>query len=675
MNPTFTLTDILPNNRNTSHLLSLLRERIKKINEGKTALERGASVKEAFPDLAEQTIQLAEEAMNGMLVLPGTGPELYFVGNPPKWTFNPVNDNEYTFHLNRMHHLKTLAEAYSLTGNLNYAKKALDELEDWIDTVPCPEIQDECGTYILEHFEGLSPWRALEVGIRGYRTWPIIIELLADTPYFTETLLEKILISIYTHCQVLYHVSPLLWPKADHNHYLMENLGLMSFACLFPEMKDSNLFLAHSQKELDRCMEAQCTPCGGQIEGCPSYHNGCVFWFAMRVVFARKFHVEVPESYLQQLEKMFVHSVQATRACGGNFPWGDSHIAEKETMSLAAVSCYMAYAKSSYLETALYFYPASTVLTDIRDNLWRIPEPKKLRDDMVQAQHSPVKPVLPCVAWQKDLDQVYLRTSWEKDAISLMTGCRTPVQNLHAHIDAGGFDLTAYGDTLVTDPAIYTYKDSEDRKHFKSAFWHNCLTVNNRNMWEYLSSWAYGPQKEGHILSVTEEPGFVSVVSRHHNYEPVIATRALTLLDNQMVLVVDEVLGLKKQDSVQIHFHLDRTSVVLTSQGLYTDAKGRPNIELLYNPSMETRLEVGKISTANDVWHDSTLVHLNHPVDAAEDTFFHCSLLIPHRAGEFLSCTEFHQEPRANGFYISIRLKEEHTRFELLWNGETLIKL
>ena len=365
--------------------------------------------------------------------------------------------------------MKTLAEAYSLTGNLNYAKKALDELENCIDTVPCPEIQDERGAYILEHFEGLSPWRALEVGIRGYRTWPIVIELLAETPYFTEALLEKILINVYTHCQVLYHVSPRLWPKADHNHYLMENLGLMSFSCLFPEMKDSALFLAHSQKELERCIKQNHVPlCGGRIEGSPSYHNGCVFWFAMRIVFARKFHVDVSESYIQQLEKMFIHSVQATRACGGNFPWGDSHIAEKETMSLAAVSCYMAYAKSSYLETALYFYPVSTVLTDIRDNLWRIPEPEKLRDDMVQAQHSPVKPVFPCVAWQKDLDQVYLRTSWERDAISLMTGCRTPVQNLHAHIDAGGFDLTAYGDTLVTDPAIYTYKDSEDGNILKA---------------------------------------------------------------------------------------------------------------------------------------------------------------------------------------------------------------
>ncbi len=675
MNSTVAIRDILPENIDTKKLLVLLRNRILKANNGKTALERGAAVREAFPELADSTVKLAEEAMKGMLVLPGTGPELYFVGNPPKWTFNPVNDNEYTFHLNRMHHLKTLAEAYSVTGCLDYAEKALKELEHWIDTVSCPDIQDEAGLCLPENFSGLSPWRALEAGIRGYRTWPLIIELLANTPCFTKDLLEKILCCVYTHCRVLFCISPLLWPKADHNHYLMENLGLMSLSCLFPEMKDSAAFLAHAQKELDRCMAAQCTPCGGQIEGCPSYHNGCVFWFAMRVVFARKFHMEVPEAYIRQLEKMFIHSVTATRSCGGNFPWGDSHIAEKETMSLAAVACYMACGDPKYLETALYVYPESTVFNDIRDNLWRIPDPAKLKTLMDQAAKTPKKPDLPLVSWQKDLDQVYIRTGWDHDAISLMTACRSPVQNLHAHIDTGGFDLTAYGDTLVTDPGIYTYKDSEDRKHFKSAFWHNCLTVNNKNMWEYLASWAYGPQKEGHIISVREDPGLVSVVSRHHNYKPASATRVLALLDSRALMVIDEVAGLKKGDSVQIHFHLDRPRIRLTSMGLCTEGKDRSNMELLCSPAMETCLEAGKISTANDVWHDSTLVHLNHRVEEETKTFLHCALLIPLRPGQALSCREFHQERREEGLFISCRLGENQDSHQLLWNGRTLIKL
>ena len=50
-------------------------------NNRDSILAHGTAIREYFPDLADQTIKLAEEAMNGMLVLPGTGPELYFVGN------------------------------------------------------------------------------------------------------------------------------------------------------------------------------------------------------------------------------------------------------------------------------------------------------------------------------------------------------------------------------------------------------------------------------------------------------------------------------------------------------------------------------------------------------------------------------------------------------------------
>ncbi|WP_215701552.1 heparinase II/III family protein [Clostridium sp. MCC353] len=673
MNQTITAEGILPEGMTSPELLKRLKDRILAANQGKTALERGAVIKEQFPQLASHTIELADQALKGLLVLPGTGPDLYFVGNPPKWQFNPVNDNEYTFHLNRMHHLKTMAEAYSLTGNLEYAKKAIDELSDWIDTNKCPGLTDETGAYALDRYSGLSTWRALEVGIRGYRTWPIIIELLADTPYFTPEFLEKLVCSIYEHCRVLYEISPLLWPKADHNHYLMENLGLMSFSCLFPEMKNSGVYLAHSQNELDRCMEAQCTPCGGQIEGCPSYHNGCVFWFAMRAVFARKFNIQVPNAYLERLEKMFQHSVYATRSCGGNFPWGDSHIADKETMSLAAVSCYMAYSDPKYLETALYFYPPSTLLEDVRDNLWRIPDTRQIKEVMETAVSSPKKPDLPLIAWQKDLNQVYIRTGWERDAISFMTACRTPVQNLHAHIDAGGFDLTAFGEPLLTDPGIYTYKNDENRKRFKSAFWHNCLTVNWKNMWEYQASWAYGPQKEGRLVSVTEEDGIICALSCHHNYEPAEAVRCLSLIDNRFLVVVDQVSGLEKGDSVQIHFHPDRTFIKETPFGMISALDGRPNIELAYGSFMETQTEAGKISTVNDVWHDSLVVHLNHRMEE-NGTFRHAAILIPHSTEQSgPSCSFYQTEQKQDGFYITFCI--DSSEYRLVWKDNKLARV
>lgn len=657
-------------------LLVQLKQRVLDTNRGRTALERGAQIRTYFPQLADRTIQLANEAMNGMLVLPGTGPDLYFVGSPTKWESNPVNDNEYTFHLNRMPHLKTLAEAYSLTGDLDYAGKAIEELDHWISTVICPPITDEGGRYRLHAFQGLGTWRALEVGIRGYRTWPLIIELLSDTPFFTPEFLEKLIRCVELHCRVLYEVSPLLWPKADHNHYLMENLGLLSLSCLFPEMEDAPAYLAHAQAELDRCMEVQCTPCGGQIEGCPSYHNGCVFWFAMRLYFSRRFGLDVPDAYVSRLNKMFVHSVHATRSCGGSFPWGDSHTC-KETMSLAAVSCYMAYGTPDYLETALYFYPDTTVLEDIRDNLWRIPDVSQLKQIFHTASLNPKQPVLPLTAWQKDLDQAYVRSGWDRDALSFMTGCRSPIQNLHAHIDAGGFDFTAYGEPLVSDPGIYTYRDDENRRNFKSAFRHNCLTINWRNMWEYRGAWAYGPQKEGHILSVESSDRLVSVVSKHYNYAPAVATRLISMADRRFLVILDRAEGVAAGDSVQLHFHLNKTIWEKTELGLCTAAYDRPNAELAYigymdqSPcSLRELTEVGKISTGNDVWHDSLLLHLDYQMPRP-GCFIHATVILPHRAGKNPDfCRSLTLVPQEDRLLLTCQVGD-HV-YEFLWSGNTL---
>ena len=105
------LQDILTKGATAASLLPGLKQRVLQTNGQISALERGRCIREQFPDLAVDTLRLADEALAGRLVLPGTGPALHFIGNPPEWTENPVNDNEYTFHLNRMHHWKTMCEA------------------------------------------------------------------------------------------------------------------------------------------------------------------------------------------------------------------------------------------------------------------------------------------------------------------------------------------------------------------------------------------------------------------------------------------------------------------------------------------------------------------------------------------------------------------------------------
>lgn len=598
-----------------------------------TPMEKGAYIRKNFPEMAAQTLRLADEAMRGMLVLPGTGPELHFVGSPPLWQDNPPDDSEYTFHLNRMHHWKTLAEAYTLTGDVRYAEKVVAEWLDWIDTNPCPALRGPDGAYQLSRFEKRSTWRALEVGIRGYRTWPLVLELLLDSGCITPAFLSRLLACVQLHCRVLYEISPRLWPKADHNHYLMENLGLLTFACQFPELADSEQYREAAQRGLDRCIDVQCTPCGAQIEGCPSYHNGCVLWFALRIVLADQYGLQVPQEYCQKVRGMLRHSIEATRSCGGNFPWGDSHSSEKETMALAAVACYMAFGDWRDLARARWFYPHSTLVTELRDHLWRLRSLERLGGDLARADAEPLRPDAPCFVWQKDVGQVYLRSGWDKESLSVMTGCRTPVQNKHAHIDAGGFDFTACGQPLVTDPGIYTYAEGEARHHFKGSLWHNCLTVDGKDMWEYRGSWNYGPQKPGAIVWAQSGPGLAYAVSRHSNYEPVTATRVLALVQDSWLLVLDKAQGLAAGQRVEVGFHLDRTEVLSERDGVLTQRAGAPNVRLVGDGGQDDiALEEAAISTANDVAHPSRIARWRKTMRCAGD-YMQAVLLVPFAAG------------------------------------------
>src|SRR5438046_1748396 len=68
--------------------------------ERRVPRETAAFLNDRFPRIAAQTIADADESLAGRLILPGTLGERYFVGNPPDWYANPVNDNEFLWLLN-----------------------------------------------------------------------------------------------------------------------------------------------------------------------------------------------------------------------------------------------------------------------------------------------------------------------------------------------------------------------------------------------------------------------------------------------------------------------------------------------------------------------------------------------------------------------------------------------
>ncbi|NOU66163.1 hypothetical protein GC096_19170 [Paenibacillus sp. LMG 31461] len=585
---------------------------------------KSAYISEHMPELARETIANAEEAYKGMIILPGTGGVREFVGNPPCWLERRHNDNEFLWQLNRMTHWQEMLEAYSLTRDDKYGRKVIEEMLDWMETV---EIHEDMADYPVGYFSQCHPLRALELGIRCYKTWPLVLEHLGHTDMFTEEVLEKYLVAVYKQIKILRKVSPLLWPKADHNHFLMECLGILTTALYFPELKEAEEWKSFAIDGIERCVSAQLTEDGGQIEGCPSYHNGCMFWFGLAVVLAKRFHFQFSDRYMELLRKNMDYSIYSLRPTGKCVPIGDSYA--NHLAVLGAVYGYMALDDPIWLGLAANLIDYQLIVQEASKHVWRALDVKKLHDDLRALQDKQVECVKLTTFWNRTLHQAIIRSGWDSKALSFLFTCRSPVQNEHAHIDLMSFDFTALGKNMVCDPGFFCFRDDEDRRQFKSTNFHSTLLIDERDHFEYLGSWKYGPQKPGGIYNV-EDRGFYQVASAYHlNYEPVVHHRHIALVDDHMLVIADQVEGLDQQD-VERYFHLDFTEVEVGSDAIIATSD-IANLAIYSYPSEEVNLLPGRLSDGNDVARAATRVRF-HGKQSGTATYL--TVLVPYKGDQ-----------------------------------------
>ena len=269
----------------------------------------GKAIEWIKKDINNSTLIAAKEKeadyyMQNRFSIPGSCGERIFVGDPPQWSVMHTNDEEGLWVLNRTHHFDALAKLYHLTGKPEYAEKVLSDMENWIDTCPLGPLPDENTTpeeydKIRRFFSGLTPWRSLEVGIRMFDSWNIAYDCLLHSEFMTPELHSKIAYSFYEHALVLREMSPRYWPKANHNHYIHEMLGLLLIACVFPDFKESNAWREFAIHELGRCAKAQFAEDGAQVEGSPGYHQGCLGMFFAFVETAKIFNLTLPGDILE----------------------------------------------------------------------------------------------------------------------------------------------------------------------------------------------------------------------------------------------------------------------------------------------------------------------------------------------------------------------------------------
>ena len=513
----------------------------------------------------------AEEAMNGMLVLNGTGPKPVFVGIPPRWEENPCGVGGYTWTMSRLNYMVTLCKAFLLTGNRDYLDKVETDLWDWFRSVPAPPVPHDLDS--ANYYHCVHNWRMLEVGYRMVYTFPILLSVL-KVHGKDRKLVDRIYLSIAEHAERISAGSHLLWPGRDHNHYTEEINGLLSAASMLPEDPRSPGWIEQAMDGLEHACACQMTEDGAQTEGSAQYHTAVVINFCYSIHFAKRCGNTFSDAFVNRVKDGLDFAIHTLSPDGNTLPFGDSDPVFYTPYDAAMLS-YLLFGETRHLSTLRQMASSEFIIRQLSE---RFPWGFEGISDLLELLKKPApqgEALLPLMTYQRQMNQYIVRTGWHRDAACLYFSSDSPMHpgSNHAHMDQLGIIFAAYGKVLLQDPARYTYKDCEDRHLYKSSQVHNVPTVNGEDAFAYLGTFAYGPQKEGRITGIMDTDRIKGAFGYHRNYDPVTIRRTAALIDGTVLLIADTYEHVKGKQ-MKVFFHLNSTRGSRTGTVFATQDEG-----------------------------------------------------------------------------------------------------
>ncbi len=598
-----------------------LEERLLQTSRVQTLRRNGKILQDSGIALRNTIISRADKACKGYAILPGTGGQLFSIGTLPKWYVNPTNDQEFLWALNRMEWWTDLLRGFLVTGESAYVEPVISQFENWVQECSLPD-------FVPANFDGCSPWRSLEVGLRMAVSWPPVLEYLAGTEFWNDSLIDLYSSSARDHARVLLHMCPTRWPDANHNHYLTEMAGLLTIALLFPELDTKNAWRETAYSEIVRCIRNQITTEGGHIEGCPGYHNHCVDRLLVVKTLLEDFGSSLPVESLDRLKQAVAYTGHASRPTGTIVPWGDSD-PNYSHISVLLRAEQVGPDSASLAKAALNSVPPKRIenvfAERIEDISWEVASRYATR------KNDEVPPSVNALSIQNTLKQLSFRSDWSGNGLHLFFGCMSPVHHGgHAHMDPMSFELSCAGAVLLSDPGRYTYREGADRKEFKSATAHNTVTVNEEEPFFYRSSFEYGKQGFATMGPVVRTSYGLRFSAWQTNFMPVLHQRTIHIIKNVLVIIFDQFLR-DAQDSAtpfssaQLYFHSPGTSgelrhsrpgvVQYSHENLVLDIR-----KLDHSSEIDATILPGRISTQIDLVEPSqrlrcSMVPTNNSLD------------------------------------------------------------
>ncbi|OCT15628.1 hypothetical protein A8709_16320 [Paenibacillus pectinilyticus] len=436
-------------------------------------LQEAANVFEFhYPTRVAEVLEKADQCCVGKFSLPYTmaAGEWIDHGLRPDWLYNPTDDLEYTWILNRHWHLRDFGIAYLLTGDERYVAAFKRHIVSWIEQNPLPTSL----TYEqLVYFQRPGPWRLLEVGLR-VQSWVWGYMMMSHSPSMDSIFVEMWQDSLAKQATFLSR----FLGETSINHATMHMQGLYMVGTFLAEHADAPYWRQLAQERLMLCLHDQIRADGIQNELTPHYHTASLDMFGTPYWLAKQTGRPFPGSYLEKLKSMVAFSMATIRPDGKSVALSDSdsgtHVRAKVGL-IGAICDEVAIAQQGEISEELLW-----MMGGERFVSWM----KRMEGAQTSEQATTVTFPESGYFVMRDVQQYLFFDA-------------APMGGAHGHADALHFEWMFQDRLIFGDSGRYTYQEGEWRRYFKSTSAHNTVTIDGLDQTPYVSTQQWGvPEAE-----------------------------------------------------------------------------------------------------------------------------------------------------------------------------------
>ncbi len=373
------------------------------------------------------------------------------------WLRQPGNDPEFVYAFNRMPFWTSMGQAYAVTGDEKYAKAFAGQLVHWVDTVR----RDDPACQ--------RAWRTIDAGFR-MSGWGRTMCYFEGSPYITEEVMDRFTASLIDHAEYIldswndFHLMS--------NWGVIANRGLFFAGCLLPETERTAVYRREALRRLDAERRIQVYPDGVHWEQSPGYHNEVMRCMLEVILLAHRKSVPLPDGLEEAVHRMAMADLAWQKPNGREPMMGDSDDADQRGIMTFASAVF----RDGTLKSA--GYPKMDFHT-----LW-----------MTGAEEAKLYDALPASLPDKtdfalsDSGNYIFRSGWGERDTWVRFHCGLLGAG-HGHADQLHFDLSAYGEDILTDSGRFTYVYGPARREFKGPSAHNTVTVDGEDFYVTKDSW------------------------------------------------------------------------------------------------------------------------------------------------------------------------------------------